>query len=412
MANASWIYAALAGFVVGILCVAVPDTFLDDLSERFLWTKGGYYWTKARLGLAAAGFRVLRRCKTTISAWAESLAIATPEIGAFPGRLVAGVQQQGLTPRANALSYAPSIRRWGERFLPHAAVGSIQLKPAQQRAVSALTADPASELTRGQYEQLAGVSRSQAAYDLAELVEVGLLDRVGNGRATRYRLAREGGAQRHWTSDRIRTELEAFCAGRNAWPSAADFKAAGRGDLYVAASRYGGIGHWAEALGFERSPQGASPAPEPEPSPARAKLAWAGGGALVALAVAVAVGAIVVTATRRHPAAPVAKARHGALSAEAKKQTTRPARSTAKKAAPSHVRKVRRQRAHHPTLRTRLRPTSSRAVRASRTTEQPSSTSVVAETRTFSAVTPTHTSGPAPLPAPSGSSPPNPLKAP
>src|ERR671934_25711 len=385
MANASWIYAALAGFVVGILCVAVPDTFLDDLSERFLWTKGGYYWTKARLGLAAAGFRVLGRCKTTISAWAESLAIATPEIGAFPGRLVAGVQQQGLTPRANALSYAPSIRRWGERFLPHAAVGSIQLKPAQQRAVSALTADPASELTRGQYEQLAGVSRSQAAYDLAELVEVGLLDRVGNGRATRYRLAREGGAQRHWTSDRIRTELEAFCAGRNAWPSAADFKAAGRGDLYVAASRYGGIGHWAEALGFERSPHGASPAPEP--SPVRAKLAWAGGGALAALAVAVAVGAVVVTATR-HAAAPVAKARHGVLNAQANKPATRPARSSAKKTRPTHARKAQRQRAAHPTLTRRSRPTSARAVFASATTQQTSSAPAVAETRTFSAVTP------------------------
>src|ERR671937_235684 len=372
MANASWIYAALAGFVVGILCVTVPDAFLDDLSERFLWTKAGYYWTKARLGLASAGFRVLGRCKTTISAWAESLAIATPEIGAFPGRLVAGVQQQGLTPRANALSYAPSIRRWGERFLPHAAVGSIQLKPAQQRAVSALTADPASELTRGQYEQLAGVSRSQAAYDLAELVEVGLLDRVGNGRATRYRLAREGGAQRHWTSDRIRTELEAFCAGRNAWPSAADFKAAGRGDLYVAASRYGGIGHWAEALGFERSPQGASPAPEPEPSPARAKLAWAGGGALVALAVAVAVGAIVVTVTR-HAAAPVAKARHGVLSAQVKKRPVHRANPPAKKTAPSHARTVRRQRVR-PSLTTRSRVTATHKAPTDSATQEPSST--------------------------------------
>ena len=96
--------------------------------------------------------------------------------------------------------------------MPHNAVTSrIQLKPAQQRALAALDVPSRSELTRGQYEELAGVSRSQAAYDLAELVEAGILCRVGGGRATRYRLAQAPG-QRHWTSDRIRAELEAFCA--------------------------------------------------------------------------------------------------------------------------------------------------------------------------------------------------------
>src|ERR671930_690844 len=403
MANASWIYAALAGFVVGILCVTVPDTFLDDLSERFLWTKGGYYWTKARLGLASAGFCVLGRCKTTISAWAESLAIATPEIGAFPGRLVAGVQQQGLTPRANALSYAPSIRRWGERFLPHAAVGSIQLKPAQQRAVSALTADPASELTRGQYEQLAGVSRSQAAYDLAELVEVGLLDRVGNGRATRYRLAREGGAQRHWTNDRIRAELEAFCADRSTWPSAAEFKNAGRGDLYVAASRYGGIAHWTEVLGFARSDRRATAVPRT--SPLRTKLKWAGAGAVAALGLAAAAGAVFVSLDRH-----VTSRATPALSERVTDESLHPLIPQARHARTPLARRVHRQPTHAASAR-RSRP---RAASASSTSApvQTSATSGVAGVRTVSYSTPATPSGPAPLPAPSGGSAPPPLKAP
>src|SRR5206468_9981476 len=129
-----------------------------------------------------------------------------------------------------ALWCEPQKCGWGEGLLPHAA-GPNQLKPAQQRAVAALKADPASGLTRAQYEKLAGVSRSQAAYDLAELVEAGTLERLGNGRATRYRLAQEGGSQRQWTSDRIRAELEVLCAKRTTWPSPADFKAAGRSDL-------------------------------------------------------------------------------------------------------------------------------------------------------------------------------------
>ena len=132
-------------------------------------------------------------------------------------------------------------------------IEAAQLKPAQQLALSALAEVDATDLTRARYEELTGVSRSQAAYDLAELVEAGLLVRIGAGRATRYRLAAaHDSGRRRWTDERIRTELTAFCAQRTTWPSAAEFRSAGRSDLYVAASRYGGIGFWAAELGFPR----------------------------------------------------------------------------------------------------------------------------------------------------------------
>jgi DNA-binding transcriptional ArsR family regulator len=141
--------------------------------------------------------------------------------------------------------------------MPHRA-GRNDLKPAQYAALTALDDGSAEQLTRGQYEQLTGVSRSQAAYDLAELVEAGLVERVGSGRATRYRLPRRAQpSQRHWTNERIRAALAEFCADRMAWPSAGEFKAAGHGDLYVAASRYGGIGFWASELGFSRKAKAA-----------------------------------------------------------------------------------------------------------------------------------------------------------
>lgn len=128
------------------------------------------------------------------------------------------------------------------------------LKPAQRKVLGALEGGDARDLTRARYQEITGVSRSQAAYDLADLVDAGLLVRVGAGRSTRYRLARGShSARRRWTSDRIRSELSAFCSGRTTWPSTAEFKRAGRSDLYVAASRYGGIGFWARELGLSRS---------------------------------------------------------------------------------------------------------------------------------------------------------------
>ena len=129
----------------------------------------------------------------------------------------------------------------------------IELKASQEQALATVRANGSQFLSRAQYEEITGVSRSQAAYDLAELVTAGLLERVGAGRTTRYQLVEPQSQQRRqWTNDRIRTSLEAFCAGHDSWPSARDFKTAGHADLYVAASRYGGIAFWTKELGFAR----------------------------------------------------------------------------------------------------------------------------------------------------------------
>jgi hypothetical protein len=138
---------------------------------------------------------------------------------------------------------------------PQRSTGRFELKPAQQRVLGVLRSECTSRLTRARYEELAGVSRSQAAYDLAELVEAGILERVGEGRASRYRLvqapAAKGGGRRHWTHERIKLALEAFCVYRDSWPAPAEFRKAGHLDLYVAASRYGGIPFWIAELGLD-----------------------------------------------------------------------------------------------------------------------------------------------------------------
>ena len=390
MNNARWIYADLIGVSVAIIYVLGFVVFVDDLRTRFFWTKGPSYWTRARLTLSSTGFRATGRCKATISASAQALAGSLSKPDAYRARFLGQTGE-------SAVSYEPEQRRWGERFVPRAAIGPIQLKPTQQRAVAALTADPASELTRGQYELQAGVSRSQAAYDLAELVEAGILERVGNGRATRYRLAREGGAQRHWTNDRIRAELEAFCADRETWPSAAEFKAAGRGDLYVAASRYGGIAHWTEVLGFARSTLTATAVPQA--SPLRTKLKWAGAGALAALGLAAAAGAILVHFDSHGPS----RATEAATSERVTDESLHSVLPPARKARATQAPRVRRQRRH---------AARSSRTKASSAPAQTTATSSVAGVRTFSAFTRAAPSRPAPLRAPSGGTVPPPLRAP
>jgi hypothetical protein len=334
----------------------------------------------------------------------------------------------------------------GGAFVPRdAATGRIQLKPAQQRVLAGLKASPETDLTRGQYEELTGVSRSQAAYDLAELVEAGLLHRVGAGRATRYRLPREGGGgQRQWTSDRIRAELAAFCDGRETWPSAAAFKAAGRGDLYVAASRYGGIAHWTEALGYprERPPapadrehatpaeprEHATPAEPrehatpatPKPTSVWGKISWAVAGGLAAVGLVVA-GVVVVGLPNvsKPNATPSPGNSRAAPSSHA---TTPPARHTApqRKKHTTTTRQVRRANPRtakrKPTTRRHTAtPTGTSPVKYSsneRSTYSPPATYSAPQHSTTPPPSSSGSSGPAPLAAPPSGGAPQPIPPP
>jgi hypothetical protein len=275
--------------------------------------------------------------------------------------------------------------------MPHRA-GRKELKPAQRLGLAALNEGTTNELTREQYQQLTGVSRSQAAYDLAELVEAGHVERVGGGRSTRYkRPPRSQSSQRHWTNERIRAALADFCANRTTWPTAGDFKAGGHTDLYVAASRYGGIGFWASELGFSRP--GISAQRQRPARSIRPVLRWGAAGTAFAVVLFGVAGAVLVP-QRPAPARDAARSRDtGAL---ALKAPANPAR-----ARPTQARAPRRSR--HRTARS-IQPHTPRY--QGELAVQRVSTSVVSPTRqqpTQPSPSSTSSARPAPLPAPSGS---------
>jgi putative transcriptional regulator len=294
----------------------------------------------------------------------------------------------------------------------------FELKPAQQRVLGVLKSEGTSRLTRARYEELSGVSRSQAAYDLAELVENGMLERLGSGRATRYRIVHQStpgrSGRRRWTQERIRSALQEFCAGRNGWPSAAEFKQAGRFDLYVAASRYGGIRFWTSELGLTREPQTAAPTTKSRRRTFRPRLQWVPAAAVAALALALAGGghirlspggAVLQAAPPRvldglSLKAPTARERARLVAQPTRhtvrrtKRTTRPART-----APA-------QHASTTTASTQLASVQSSSTPPAQTTTPASTTS------TSSSSTPVSSSNPAPLPAPSGGNAAHPLPPP
>jgi hypothetical protein len=296
-----------------------------------------------------------------------------------------------------------------------------EFKPAQQRALTVLKDGHDAELTRGAYQQLCGVSRSQAAYDLAELVEAGALERIGGGRSTRYVLVREpNSSRRHWTSDRIRSELVHFCAGRPAWPSAREFKAAGHTDLYVAASRYGGVAFWAAELGL---PRAARRWEAPSLPRLRVSLSWAMIGAVGG---ALAVGAAVAIVQGFPRATPKAVAEHAGSVATANstrgQNSTRRPRTTAKHATTANARAHTPAKTSHPAVEKPSASASTTPILAVRTVSaspppppspQPSSTTSSSPTRATTTAGSTVSGGPTPLMAPrTGSSTPPPLPPP
>jgi len=294
----------------------------------------------------------------------------------------------------------------------------FELKPAQQRVLGVLKSEGTSRLTRARYEELSGVSRSQAAYDLAELVENGMLERLGSGRATRYRIVHQStpgrGGRRRWTQERIRAALQEFCAGRNGWPTAAEFKQAGRFDLYVAASRYGGIRFWTSELGLTREPQVATPAAKSRRWTFRPRLQWVPAAAVAALALALAGGGHIKLSPGGAvlQAAPPRVLDGLSLKAPTARERARlivqPARRTVRRTKPAahQARTTPAQHASTTTASTQLASVQSSSTPPAQMTTPTSTTS------TSSSSTPVSSSNPAPLPAPSGGNTAHPLPPP
>lgn len=132
----------------------------------------------------------------------------------------------------------------------------LRLTTAQQRALAALRAHAQREFGRRDYEEAAGRGRSAAGEDLRTLVRHGVLVVRGAGPNRRYafatadRATTRRGRPALWSEARIERELRAFVVGRERWPPLAEFEAEGRGALYRAASRAGGIGRWRRIVGL------------------------------------------------------------------------------------------------------------------------------------------------------------------
>ena len=135
----------------------------------------------------------------------------------------------------------------------------LRLSATQQRALAALRASGRREFSRREYEEVSGLARTAASTEVAELIQHGIIQARGSGTATRYAFVapvplRPGQARRgrkpRWTDETIEAELRGFLDGRSTWPSAGDFRAAGKADLYAAASRHGSIRRWRNLFGL------------------------------------------------------------------------------------------------------------------------------------------------------------------
>ncbi len=136
---------------------------------------------------------------------------------------------------------------------------ALRLSAGQERALTALRLQGRREFTRREYEDAAKVGRSTAGQDLSDLVRHGLLGTRGRGPSTRYvfsaavapkhRSTRPGRPPK-WTDAVIEAELREFLKGRATWPTPSEFRSAGQGALYAAATKAGGVARWRRIVGL------------------------------------------------------------------------------------------------------------------------------------------------------------------
>ena len=144
-------------------------------------------------------------------------------------------------------------------LMPGGSGAPLRLTAGQERGLTALRLQGRREFSRREYEEAAGVARSTAGDDLRELVRHDVLVPRGRGPQTRYvfsgsvaapaRASRPGRPTK-WTESAIERELRAFLNGRSEWPSPREFRAAGKGPLYAAATKAGGVARWRRLLGL------------------------------------------------------------------------------------------------------------------------------------------------------------------
>jgi Fic family protein len=144
-------------------------------------------------------------------------------------------------------------------LMPGGRGAPLRLTAGQERGLTALRLQGRREFNRREYEQAAGVSRSTAGDDLRKLVHHGVLVTRGGGAHTRYVFsgsieapdrAKRPGRPPKWTDAVIERELRAFLDGRSEWPTPGEFRAAGKGSLYAAATKAGGVPRWRRIVGL------------------------------------------------------------------------------------------------------------------------------------------------------------------
>jgi Fic family protein len=135
----------------------------------------------------------------------------------------------------------------------------LRLTSNQEQALAALRIQGRREFSRRDYEQAGGVARTAANEEIRALIRHGVLVARGAGASTRYAFTAsepsEGrrprrGRKAKWNDVAIERELREFLDGRSAWPTRQEFLTAGKGDVYSAASRAGGIARWRRFFGL------------------------------------------------------------------------------------------------------------------------------------------------------------------